>query len=363
MITSNHHSTIFSEYRARFILSRVYMASAVFAILTPLWLIADFLILPLGMAESLAITFTFCDITFIVLAVFSRRANDLTAARIAMGALFSIPTIFFVVIRVLLSGHHFDVSGQALVVVYAFSPFVFISCLALFPLVVKEITLFSVPMLFTFLVSDFFHFSLSLHNGIIFTGMKDVSLSILLLFVAMVSGTASLGQVQLMKSLFEESVQDPLTHLWNRRSGERFLQQQMTYAIRYHLPITLIFLDMDNFKKVNDLFGHKAGDQILVQATKQLKNGLRKSDAMIRWGGEEFLMVLPNTTADAAYNRLATIFEGSDIKRPDGQPVTWSGGIAQWPKDETDSWEELVKLADDRMYHAKKDGKDRVYMD
>lgn len=361
MLTSIKHSSMFSEYRARFILSRVYVASAVFSILTPLWMIASFLLLPLTTSEYLAVTFVVCDISFILLAVFSRRSNGLTSARLSVTALFSIPTVFFVVIRVILSGHHFDSSGQALAVLYAFSPFVFVACIAIFPLVMLETIAVSVPVLLTFLASDFFHFSMSVHNRIIFTGMKDVSLSILLLFVAIVSGISSLSQLNIMHKLFEESIQDPLTHLWNRRSGEKFLQQQMAYAKRHHVPISVVFLDMDNFKRVNDTFGHKAGDHILTKAAEHLKKGLRISDAIIRWGGEEFVIVLPKTTYQSAYARIAALCQSDPIKRPDGQPLTWSGGIAQWPGDRVDSWEELVKSADERMYRAKHDGKNRIY--
>lgn len=363
ILGSRKHSVIFSAYRAEFLLSRIYIAASVFVLLTPFFAVANFVFLPYFVAESLSIVFSVCDLFFIALAIFARRSTELSAARLAVFVALYIPTLFFVVVRVLLAGQHFDASGQALGVVYAFSPFVFVSFLALFPLVVLEISVFIIPMLLIFLFSDFFHLAVSFHNGIIFTGMKDVGLSVLLLLIAMVSSMAALSQLKFMQELFEKSAQDPLTHLWNRRSGELFLQQQMAYSIRHNQPLSVVFLDMDNFKKVNDIFGHKAGDQVLLQAAEQLNARLRRSDAFIRWGGEEFLIVLTNTTVDDAYHRLVFMTQESAIHRPDDQRMTWSGGISQWPNDPVEDWEALVKLADDRMYRAKQAGKDRIYFE
>nr|MCE5388778.1 GGDEF domain-containing protein [Acidithiobacillus sp.] len=90
---------------------------------------------------------------------------------------------------------------------------------------------------------------------------------------------------------------------------------------------------------------------------------LRDSDAVIRWGGEEFVLVMPYATAEQASKRMVAILHSGIMQRPDGQPLTWSGGIAQWPRDRADTWQELVKLADNRMYHAKKAGKAQICLE
>ncbi|MBU2841398.1 hypothetical protein A6M27_16745 [Acidithiobacillus thiooxidans] len=354
-ISSRKHTALFARYRARFILSRVRMAAAVFAVLTPLWMIVDFTTFPLKIAGSLAVARIISSIAFGALAFFCHCSPGARQARIAVGMLLAIPTAFFVFSRILLANQHFSALGQALVTGYAFLPFIVLTGLALFPLVLLETLLFSLPMLSAFMFSDLFH-----TQGIL-PGMKDISLFWLLLLITVMSSMASLSQLQLMKGLFQQSIQDPLTHLWNRRSGEQFLQLQMAQALRQKFPLTVVFLDLDNFKQVNDIFGHEAGDDVLLHAAEQTKAALRDSDAVIRWGGEEFVLVMPYTTAEWVSKRLDAIILSGTIQRPDGQHMTWSGGIAQWPQDDAGTWQALVKLADERMYRAKKEGKARIY--
>lgn len=356
-ISSRSHFPLFSRYRARFILSRVQMTAAVFAVLTPLWMVVDFATFPLRTAVTLAGARILTSAAFGLLAFLCRCSPSVGHAKVAVGLLLTIPTTFFIFSRLLLADVHFDALGRAMVAGYAFLPFVLLTGLALFPFVVMETLLFSLPMLSAFMLSEL------LHSQGILPGMKDMAVFWLLLLITIVSSMASLSQLQLMKGLFQQSSLDPLTHLLNRRSGEQFLQLQMAQAQRQKFPISMIFLDLDDFKQVNDIFGHKAGDDILLYAAEQLKVALRDSDAVIRWGGEEFVLVMPYATAEQASKRMAAIIHSGIMQRPDGQPLTWSGGIAQWPQDRADTWQELVKLADDRMYRAKKAGKAQICLE
>lgn len=356
-INSRSHSPLFSRYRARFILSRVQMTAAVFAVLTPLWMVVDFAIFPLRVAATLAGARVLASAAFGFLAFLCRCSPSVGHVKIAAGLLLTIPTIFFIFSRLLLADVHFDALGRAMVAGYAFLPFVLLTGLALFPFVVTETLLFSLPMLLAFMLSE------QLHSQGMLPGTKDIVVFLLLLLIAIVSSMASLSQLQLMKGLFQQSSLDPLTHLLNRRSGEQFLQLQMAQAQRQKFPISMVFLDLDDFKQVNDVFGHKTGDDILLYAAEQLKAALRDSDAVIRWGGEEFVLVMPYATAERASKRMEAIVHSGIMQRPDGQPLTWSGGIAQWPQDRADTWQELVKLADDRMYRAKKAGKAQICLE
>lgn len=209
-----------------------------------------------------------------------------------------------------------------------------------------------------FLVSD------SIHSLSILPGFDDLAVFWLLLLIAVVSSMASLSQLQLMKGLFQQSSLDSLTHLLNRRSGEQFLQLEMAQAKRHQFALSVAFLDLDDFKQINDRFGHEMGDKLLLHAAESLKFALRDSDALVRWGGEEFLVIMPFATASQASRRLDAISASRILQRPDGVPLTWSGGIAQWPRDAAaNSWQELVTLADARMYRAKNQGKGRLVAD
>ena len=351
-ISSRHHTLLFSRYRARFILSRVRMMAAVFAILTPLWSIIDFAVFPMQLATFLAAGRLIISLAFALLTLLCRCTPTSGHARYAIGLTLTIPTVFFIYSRMLLAGEHLNAIGTAMSAGYAFLPFVLLTGLALFPLVALETLLYSAPLLAIFLISG------GINDHSLLPGFDDLAVFWLLLLIAMVVSMASLSQLQLMKGLFQQSSHDPLTHLLNRRSGEQILQLQMAQAKRHGFPLSIAFLDLDNFKQINDRHGHEVGDKILVHIADGLKAAVRDSDALIRWGGEEFLLVMPFATVEQAAKRVQEIADSHGVRRPDGSPLTWSVGVAQWPLDAAaNSWQELLTLADARMYRAKSLGK------
>ncbi|OOV78191.1 GGDEF domain-containing protein, partial [Oceanospirillum linum] len=125
--------------------------------------------------------------------------------------------------------------------------------------------------------------------------------------------------------------------------------QQSNFAV--------LFIDLDKFKNINDTLGHDAGDEILRQTSKALSSCIRRGDAAIRWGGEEFLVLLPHTEASSAKNVVQRIMETGLAQLPDGTPVTASIGMAELVEDHAASWKELVELADQRLYKANQSGR------
>jgi diguanylate cyclase (GGDEF)-like protein len=123
------------------------------------------------------------------------------------------------------------------------------------------------------------------------------------------------------------------------------------------------FLDLDRFKAVNDGWGHDAGDRVLSDVAAHLRNGVRRQDSVIRWGGEEFVLLLPMTDKDAARLLLDRLCSDGVGRRPDGTRQTVSVGIADLEQDKVTSWAELVTLADRRMYMAKEAGRNRIVAD
>jgi diguanylate cyclase (GGDEF)-like protein len=131
-------------------------------------------------------------------------------------------------------------------------------------------------------------------------------------------------------------------------------------ALDQDSPFALAFVDLDHFKSINDNFGHDQGDVALKMAVTQLQRHFRRSDMVIRWGGEEFLMIFPNTDLmglRGAMERLMLNWLGS---RPDGKPLTASIGVAERKQDGINDWPQLLELADQRMYLAKQGGRARV---
>lgn len=157
---------------------------------------------------------------------------------------------------------------------------------------------------------------------------------------------------------------DRLTGLWNRLHVERVAAAEMERATRYRHSTSLLLFDIDHFKRVNDRFGHRAGDETLVGLASVMRRRLRDSDLAARWGGEEFLVLMPNTgLADAtlAADKLRRQV-AAELATPDGQPVTISIGVAEWRGDgeSLDAW---IVRADRVLYLAKENGRNRVETD
>jgi diguanylate cyclase (GGDEF)-like protein len=151
---------------------------------------------------------------------------------------------------------------------------------------------------------------------------------------------------------------DALTNISNRNSLSNKIQYAMASAKRYGEPLSVIFFDIDFFKKINDTFSHEYGDKALIELAQLIQKSLRESDAFGRWGGEEFLIVLPNTelgNAVTVADKLRKLVEKYPF--PHGF-ITCSFGVAQWVGDETQ--EEWINRADQMLYLAKKNGRNQV---
>lgn len=159
----------------------------------------------------------------------------------------------------------------------------------------------------------------------------------------------------------EQSVRDPLTGLYNRLAYDDRIVQEFTRWKRYGQPMVLMMIDVDHFKKVNDTYGHKAGDKALVLIADQLNNNLRESDFLARFGGEEFIVLMPETDLQAATvvaDKLCEAVERCQFHYQNSQvDITISGGLAQLRKDDT--VENLFQRADEAMYRAKVAGRNQ----
>ncbi len=155
---------------------------------------------------------------------------------------------------------------------------------------------------------------------------------------------------------------DALTATANRRVMGKALASEVERASRYRRDLSLLFLDIDHFKRINDGLGHAAGDAVLAEFASVLKSCLRPTDTLGRWGGEEFLVILPETAAEEAYRaaeRARNRIEEHNFLLADGQRVTCSVGVASFQGHPVD-YETLIDTADQAMYEAKRSGRNRV---
>jgi diguanylate cyclase (GGDEF)-like protein len=157
-------------------------------------------------------------------------------------------------------------------------------------------------------------------------------------------------------------VLDPLTGVYSRITLEQRLKEEIERAIRYDTPFSIILLDLDHFKSINDGFGHRRGDQILIEFTSRLRDLCRRSDILYRYGGDEFLLLLPNTSkhqADQLANRLLEGIASKTFGQAPPIHLSLSLGVASAPEDASTA-EVLFEKADQRHYIAKRLGRSRV---
>jgi len=159
--------------------------------------------------------------------------------------------------------------------------------------------------------------------------------------------------------LKKQSTTDQLTQLYNRKYFDEIIEKEMQRSTRYDTALSIIIADIDFFKKVNDTYGHIAGDHILADFARITKENIRSTDMAFRYGGEEFAILLPNTSSQEAKQlakKLRTIVKNHIFENP--KSITCSYGISQYKAKE--SKEVFFKKADDALYFVKNNGRDNI---
>ena len=152
-----------------------------------------------------------------------------------------------------------------------------------------------------------------------------------------------------------------LTGLSNRRVFDERIEGMMESARRYKRPLTMLSMDLDHFKDINDTYGHMAGDEVLKSVARVLNEAVRYTDLLVRMGGDEFLLVLDNTdriSAQVLAERLCRAIDGLDVRADQKVKLGVSIGLAQLQESETLS--QWLERADDILYHAKDNGRSQV---
>lgn len=179
--------------------------------------------------------------------------------------------------------------------------------------------------------------------------------------------SSALDNVRLISLIKQAAITDALTGIYNRRFFAETLEKQMSFAKRHKEPLSLLIADLDHFKKVNDTYGHTAGDHALQQVSIILKDSARESDTLCRYGGEEFAIIMPKTGISGALEKAEKIRQYAESARFDtiapgkSLGITMSIGVASFPEHGTE-YDTLVDAADCALYKAKRNGRNRVEM-
>lgn len=205
-------------------------------------------------------------------------------------------------------------------------------------------------------------------------GWRDVLIPCIFLFGALFVWLTIELSLQTAKDLLRihvlevESITDPLTKVYNRRYLDRRLDDEVARSKRYSLDLSVLMIDIDYFKRVNDTYGHQAGDVILSTVGGLAKASLRNLDVVARYGGEEFLVICTNTAVNGATlvaQRLRQLVESHQFEIADDYgkrrniPITISIGVAGLAP-ACDSKEQFIQAADQALYRAKEEGRNRV---
>ena len=183
-------------------------------------------------------------------------------------------------------------------------------------------------------------------------------------FIALIGPTVIGTQIirrdrDLHQTMIRLSQEDDLTGLFNRRRTAELIEDEIQRASRYHTIFSIILMDIDHFKAVNDRFGHQAGDEVLVKITEVIRSKVRATDFVGRWGGEEFLIILPETNMDGGFSlakKIRTRLESADLGKIGHR--TASFGVTAF--EDADDIEAIIARADAGLYAAKRGGRNRV---
>jgi diguanylate cyclase (GGDEF)-like protein len=349
------HSPHIRRHAASVIISRIQLVAAIFAVMVPLWSIIDWFVFPWPQWAMMTTLRLGSGLIFLALAwPWDITKTRLQADSMLMCMLLVPPVFYLVSIKVT---EDLNVVGVALLVtkLYALMPNIVLAGLAIFPLTAFEVALFSAPA-FVFAVIGLLMgghtLSVDQHGPMFW-------LMVLVMGVAMFSG---MSQLHYITALVNRAMVDPLTGAYTRRSGGEALDLQFRLSAMRNTNLSIAFFDLDKFKSINDAYGHEEGDKALKALAENLRHGLRRGDVLVRWGGEEFVAILAETNAEGARILIERLRAAGFGLRPDGAPMTASIGVAERVADGANDWPHLIELADQRMYEAKRSGRDRAVL-
>ncbi len=351
LVSRHNHSTDFNGSRADYIHARVRILAILFGILTPLWVPIDYVVLGSESIFPILVLRIISAVLMFTIGFAHFQRHSLEIAYLRLFALITVLDLFYVGVRLQLGG---GIADGALIG-YTFIPFLVVALLAVFPLALVEGLVLSLFVMFTHLILEI-HFETVISVG----AFSDFWLMGLLAGIAL---WAQVAQLHMLLSLYRQATRDTLTGLFNRRALMHRLDMEVERAQRYNRNLTVLMLDLDRFKRINDTYGHLTGDAVLKVFSEVLEKTLRSSDLVGRYGGEEFLAILPESARGPAADVAERIRIACQVSTACGPEkcvtgFTTSVGLAQHKHDETA--EDLLNRVDSALYEAKAGGRNRI---
>ncbi|VAX14468.1 hypothetical protein MNBD_GAMMA24-2307 [hydrothermal vent metagenome] len=354
LTNSETHSKDFNGSRAEYIYMRIRLLSFMFSVMALIWIPVDILIVPkdaFGSILELRIAYSGL---FLLLGLSSSGPQSLRCARLRLSAFVLIPCLFYVGSRLVFNT---DTGIEGALVGYSFLPYLTVVLLAIFPLTLYEGIGYASLVGLTFLGSEIYFGGL-----LTISALGDIWLLTLLAGIAV---WAQLAQLHMLLRLYREASRDTLTGLVNRRVLNKWLKLEITRARQHQRPLSILLFDLDFFKRVNDTYGHLTGDKVLQAFARLLKRDLANYNLIGRYGGEEFLAVLPDldeAKAMAIADHIRKNCHTVKTKGPEGCLVSFTVSIGVTGLRDMDTTETLVNRVDKGLYSAKMKGRDIVVL-
>jgi diguanylate cyclase (GGDEF)-like protein len=349
IVSSKTHNIRLTAYRATTIVSRVRLLAALFAVLSPIWLAVDLLALGFDAARDLVPVRLLSAVAFGAIVLSLRKMHALRDAYRALFLFLTVVGAVFLYAGVHSAELHFKGMPVASAMGYTYLPFLVLASMAIFPLTLFEGIAFSVPAILVPL-----GFPLLTQPAV--DPAHAAATFFVMLFVAAVALLAGISQLALMLVLSREALHDPLTRCVSRPGGEELLEMVYTATSRGNIPIALAYISIDRLANINAVFGYETGNVALTKAAELLHDQLRAGDALIRWSGTDFVLVMPNAEVAQAHSAVNRLLSGGLGVCPDKQPVTASIGVTERIRDGAMDWWQLIDIANTRARQASQSG-------
>ena len=349
--SSRFHTKDFKDNRADYINTRLRFMAFFFALAVPLYIPVDYYTLTNEHFLPVAIIRGILCLMQICICLITPRVHTIQQVSILLGLDILVAAIFYVGAMYILQTGVDEIPSVG----YTFMPLMIIAMVGLFPLTLISSFLTMVLVFVPYL-------GLQVWLGRLVTlGTLDM-LFLMLLFMGIIFWV-QMGQLMMLLNLYRESTRDALTGLINRRVLMRFLADEVDQNRDNGRRFSILILDLDRFKHINDDYGHLTGDLVLKAAARLLENELRLSDIVARFGGEEFVAVLPGLAREEAVKvaeRICKVCAETQVMGPDGHEVTFTSSIGVTEYIGGETIEATLRRADDALYDAKEQGRNRV---
>jgi len=346
------HSRDFNGSRSEYIYMRLRLLSLLFALLAILWIPIDVFFTPNAvLGKILGLRLSYSGL-YLILGLWSAQPQNLSYSRFRLAFFVLIPCVFYISSRMIFNEH---AELQGALIGYSFLPYITVVLLAIFPLTFREGIVLSLIVGISFVFTEH-HFG----NLQSLSSLGDIWLLTLL---AGISVWAQLSQLLMLLRLYREASRDALTGLVNRAVLNKWMDPEINRVRENGQALSAMLIDLDFFKRVNDTYGHLTGDQVLMGFSALLKAQLAGFNLIGRYGGEEFLAILPEKNAAAAAelaDRIRQRCHNQKTEATNGEIVSYtvSIGVSELHDDDTSST--LIDRADKGLYAAKMQGRDRV---